>query len=45
MIDYFTNDDDVIIHCPGLAFPVTLSCFERMLDYYINRDLNIEEEK
>lgn len=43
MIDYFTNDDDVSIPFPGLSFPISLTCFGRMLEYYINRDLNIEE--
>ena len=42
MIDYFTNDDDVVVRFPGFAFPMTLSCFERMLTYYIDTNLNKE---
>tara|TARA_R110002020_G_scaffold364543_3_gene576831 strand:- start:1918 stop:2103 length:186 start_codon:yes stop_codon:yes gene_type:complete len=43
MIDYFTNEDDVTINFPGFSFPISLNCFERMLEYYINRDLDKEE--
>ncbi len=42
MIDYFTKDDDVSIKFPGLSFPITLSCLDRMLSYYIDKALNKE---
>lgn len=51
MIDYFTNDDDVVLRFPGFAFPMSLSCYNRLISCwldtstYIERPLNTEEEK
>ena len=40
MIDYFVNDNDVIVKFPGFAFPISLSSFNRMLTYYIDKHLD-----
>jgi len=45
MIDYFTQDSDIIIKFPGLSFPISLDSFDRMLDYYIDKCINIEGGK